>query len=130
MSDLFLLSDAQMRRIAPYFPLSHGISRVHDRMLISGIIFVIKNGLRWRDALREYGPHKTIYNRFIRWSRMGIFNKIFAELAGQEAKPKLLMIDATHLKARRTAASLQKRGSFPLYWADQRGIELQAPRSL
>ena len=112
MSDLFLLSEAQMRRIEPYFPLSHGIARVDDRMVISGIIFVIKNGLRWRDAPREYGPHKTIYNRFIRWSRMGIFNKIFAELAGQEAKPKRLMIDATHLKAHRTAASLQK-GALP-----------------
>ena len=113
MSDLFLLSEAQMRRIEPYFPLSHGIARVDDRMVIRGIVFVIKNGLRWRDAPREYGPHKTIYNRFIRWSRMGIFNKIFAELAGQETKPKRLMIDATHLKAHRTAASLQKKGLFP-----------------
>ena len=55
MSNLFLLSEAQMRRIEPYFPLSHGIARVDDRMVISGIIFVIKNGLRWRDAPREYG---------------------------------------------------------------------------
>ena len=39
MSDLFLLSQAQMRRIAPYFPLSHGIPRVDDRRVISGIIF-------------------------------------------------------------------------------------------
>ena len=112
MSDLFLLSEAQMRRIEPYFPLSHGVARVDDRLVISGIIFVIKNGLRWRDAPREYGPHKTIYNRFIRWSRMGIFNKIFAELAAKEAKPRRLMIDATHLKAHRTAASLQKKGLF------------------
>ena len=112
MSDLFLLSDAQMRRIESYFPLSHGVARVDDRLVISGIIFVIKNGLRWRDAPREYGPHKTIYNRFIRWSRMGIFNKIFAKLAAKEAKPRRLMIDATHLKAHRTAASLQKKGFF------------------
>ena len=67
MSDLFWLSKAQMRRIEPYFPLSHGIPRVDDRRVISGIIFVIRNGLRWRDAPRDYGPHKTIYNRFIRW---------------------------------------------------------------
>ena len=50
MDDLFLLSEAQMRRIEPYFPLSHGIPRVDDRRVISGIIFVIRNGLRWRDA--------------------------------------------------------------------------------
>ena len=104
---------AQMRRIEPYFPLSHGIARVDDRRVISGIIYVIRNGLRWRDAPREYGPHKTVYNRFVRWSRLGVFNKIFAELARKGGAPKRLMIDATHLKAPRTAASLLKKGLFP-----------------
>lgn len=113
MSDLFRLSDKQMRRIRPYFPLSHGVPRVDDRRVISGIIFVIRNGLRWRDGPEEYGPHKTIYNRFIRWSRLGVFNRIFAELAGKGPKPERLMIDATHLKAHRTAASLLKKGLFP-----------------
>ena len=113
MNDLFWLSDAQMRRIEPYFPLSHGVPRVDDRRVISGIIFVIKNGLRWRDAPKDYGPHKTIYNRFIRWSRLGVFNRIFAELAGKAGDPGQVMIDATHLKAHRTAASLLKRGLFP-----------------
>ena len=113
MADLFLLSKAQMRRIEPYFPLSHGIARVDDRRVISGIIFVIKNGLRWRDAPGDYGPHKAIYNWFVRWSRLGVFNKIFAELARKAGKPSRLMIDATHLKAHRTAASLLKKGLFP-----------------
>ena len=80
MADLFLLSEAQMRRIERYFPLSHGIARVDDRRVISGIVFVIRNGLRWRDAPGDYGPHKTIYNRFVRWKHLGMFNKICAEL--------------------------------------------------
>ena len=113
MSELWLLSDAQMRRIEPYFPLSHGIPRVDDRRIVSGIVFVIRNGLRWRDAPAGYGPHKTIYNRFIRWSRLGVFNRIFAELAAKGGKPDQLMIDATHLKAHRTAASLLKKGLYP-----------------
>lgn len=113
MSELWLLSEAQMRRIEPYFPLSHGIPRVDDRRIVSGIIFVIRNGLRWRDAPAGYGPHKTIYNRFIRWSRLGVFNRIFAELAAKSGKPDRLMIDATHLKAHRTAASLLKKGLYP-----------------
>ena len=50
MGDLILLSEAQMRQIEPYFPLSHGVPRVDDRRVISGIVFVIRNGLRWRDA--------------------------------------------------------------------------------
>ena len=113
MSDLIWLTKTQMRRIEPYFPLSHGVPRVDDRRIISGIIFVIRNGLRWRDAPKEYGPHKTIYNRFIRWSRLGVFNRIFAALSAKGGKPDRLMIDATHLKAHRTAASLLKKGLFP-----------------
>ena len=113
MSDLLLLSEAQMRRIEPYFPLSHGVPRVDDRLILSGIIFVLRNGLRWRDAPREYGPSKTIYNRFIRWSRLGVFNRILAELTAKRGRPEQLMIDATHLKAHRTAASLLKKGMFP-----------------
>ena len=113
MSDLIWLSEAQMRRIEPYFPLSHGVPRVDDRRVISGIIFVIRNGLRWRDAPAAYGPPKTIYNRFIRWSRLGVFNKIFAALSAKDGKPDQLMIDATHLKAHRTAASLLKKGLVP-----------------
>jgi putative transposase len=113
MTDLFLLSEAQMRRIELYFPLSHGIARVDDRRVVSAIVFVIKNGLRWRDAPQEYGPHKTIYNRFIRWSRLGVFYKILAALARKGSKPERIMIDATHLKAHRAAASLLKKGLFP-----------------
>jgi len=71
MRDLIWLSEAQMRRIERYFPLSHGVPRVDDRRIISGIVFVFRNGLRWRDAPAEYGPPKTLYNRFIRWSRLG-----------------------------------------------------------
>ncbi len=98
MSDPVWLSEAQMRRIEPHFPLSLGVPRVDDRRIVSGIIFVIRNGLRWRDAPKEYGPHKTIYNRFIRWSRLGVFDRIFAALAARGGKSDTLLIDATHLK--------------------------------
>ena len=110
MSVPFLLSPAQMRRIRPHFPFSHGIPRVDDRRVLSGIIFVIQGGLRWRDAPPGYGPHKTLYNRFVRWSRMGVFSRIFAALAGEAGEPDRLIIDSTHLKAHRTAASLLKMG--------------------
>ena len=66
MAGLFLLSERQMARISPYFPLSHGVPRVDDRRVVSGIVYVIRNGLPWKDAPVGYGPHKTLYNRFIR----------------------------------------------------------------
>ncbi len=113
MRDLFWLSEKQLAKIKPYFPLAHGVARVDDRKVVSGIIFVIRNGLRWRDAPSQYGPHKTLYNRFIRWSRLGVFDKIFSALAAEGGNPDTLMIDATHLKAHRTASSLLKKGMFP-----------------
>jgi transposase len=113
MKGLLLLSPEQMERIEPFFPLPHGVPRVDDRRVLSGILFVIRNGLRWRDAPAAYGPHKTIYNRFIRWSRLGVFNRILAELVAQGGGTDKLMIDATHLKAHRTAASLLKKGLYP-----------------
>ena len=103
-----------MARISPFFPLSHGVPRVGDRRVVSGIVYVIRNGLQWKDApAAGYGPPKTLYNRFIRWSRLGVFDRIFAGLAGRGPKPERIMIDATHLKAHRTAASLLKKGDVP-----------------
>ncbi len=113
MVDSFLLSEEQMARISPYFPLSHGVPRVDDRRVVSGIVYVIRNGLQWKDAPSHYGPHKTLYNRFIRWSRMGVFDRIFMALAAQDREPDRIMIDSTHLKVHRTAASLLKKGMFP-----------------
>jgi transposase len=113
MRDLFWLSEEQVSKLKPFFPLAHGVPRVDDRRVVSGIIFVIKNGLRWRDAPSEYGPHKTLYNRFIRWSRLGVFDEIFSHLTATDEPPDTLMIDATHLKAHRTASSLLKKGMFP-----------------
>ena len=109
MPSLFLLSRAQMRCIKPLFPKPRSLPRVNDRRVISGIVYVIRNGLQWKDAPRAYGPHKTLYNRFVRWSRRGVFERILAALAGQAGAPDRLMIDTTHLKAHRTAASLQQK---------------------
>ena len=88
--------------------------------MLSGIIFVNRNGLRWRDAPAAYGPHKTLYNRFVRWSHMGVFDRIFSALSGEGGPPDRLMIDATHLKAHRTAASLLKKGMFPVVSGEPR----------
>lgn len=109
----FWLSEAQFARLKPLLPDKvRGVPRVDDRRVISGIIHVIRNGLMWRDAPSEYGPHKTLYNRFVRWSVAGVFNRIFEALAAESRSTGVVMIDATHLKAHRTSASLLKKGLF------------------
>ena len=71
---------------------------------------MIRKGLQWRDEPCGYGPHKTLYNRFVRWSRLGVFDRIFNTLVAQAGVPQRPMIDSTHLKAHPTAASLAKKG--------------------
>ena len=113
MSNLFWLTDAQMERLKPFFPKSHGKPRVDDRHVLSGIIFINSNGLRWSDAPREYGPAKTLYNRWKRWGDMGVFARMMEGLASEGAEQKTIMIDATYLKAHRTALSLQVKKGGP-----------------
>ena len=89
------------------------VARVDDRRIVSAIVFVVKNGLRWRAAPPEYGPHKTVYNRFHSLEPIGCVQQDFRRVDAQGRKPEQVMIDATHLKAHRTAASLLKKGLFP-----------------
>ena len=111
MSDLFWLTDEQMARLQPFFPRSHGRPRVDDRRVLSGIIFINRNGLRWREAPRDYGPAKTLYNRWKRWSDKGVFVAMMDGLSAKGTERKTIMIDATYLKAHRTASSLRvKKG--------------------
>ena len=82
-SSIWTLPRCRLARISPHFPLSHGVPRVDDRRVVSGIVYVIRNGLQWKDAPAAYGPHKTLYNRFIRWSRSA---SSVASLPGSPAK--------------------------------------------
>jgi putative transposase len=113
MYDQFWLTKAQLKRIEPFFPRARGIPRVDDRRVVSGIIYVIRNGLRWRDAPAVYGPHKTLYNRFVRWSRMGIFDRIFANLAAESGPPDRVMIDSTLESSPPTGGSAGTPGCPP-----------------
>lgn len=95
-----------MARLEPYFPKNHGKTRVDDRRVLSGIVFVNRNGLRWRDAPIPYGRQKTLYNRWKRWVEQ-VLLRVMEGLAAADAEPKTIMIDATYLRAHRTALSLR-----------------------
>src|SRR5690554_1018011 len=84
MSRLFWLSDEAWVAIEPHLPKNQpGARRVDDRRVISGIIHMLKCGGRWADCPGEYGPSTTIYNRWNRWSRRGIWARILAALTEQ-----------------------------------------------
>nr|WP_256570575.1 transposase [Bradyrhizobium sp. CCGUVB1N3] len=75
-----------------------------DRRVISGIAHVLKSGCRWCDCPEAYGPPTTIYNRFVRWARRGVWEHLFRELAGNGRSLDTQMIDSTHVKAHHSAA--------------------------
>ena len=103
--NLFWLSDEQWARIQPHLPRDvRGVKRVDDRRVISGIIHVLKSGCRWCDCPEAYGPPTTIYNRFVRWARRGIWENLFRQLAGTGRCIDIQMIDSTYVKAHRSAA--------------------------
>lgn len=106
---LLYLSESQLERIKPFFPRSHGAPRVDDRRVVSNIIYLIKHGLQWKNEPDGYGPHKTLYNRFVRWSKRGVFNKIFNMLTNQTPSDGSLMFDSTHLKTHHMASILLKK---------------------
>ena len=113
ISILYWLSESQMERLRPYFPKSHGVPFVDNRRVLTGVIFINHNGLRWRDAPAEYGPHKTIYNSWKRRSDMGMLVRIITGLAAKAPDHTTISLDATYLKAHRTASRIAaKRGAW------------------
>jgi transposase len=105
MKGITWLSDAEWARIEPLLPRGRrGAHRVDDRRVISGIVHMLRSGARWRDGPTAYGPYTTIYNRFNRWSRQGLWFAIFEALTGHSGIYGLAAIDSTHIKAHRSAA--------------------------
>ena len=104
MSDFFWFTDTQWARIEPLLPTNtRGKKRVDDRRVLSGIVHALRCGGRWADCADVYGPKKTLYNRFVRWSERGIWKGIFSALAGAADAPDRLFIDSSCIKVHRCA---------------------------
>jgi transposase len=121
MADFFWFSDVQWARIEPLLPTgTRGMKRVDDRRVLSGIVRALQGGGRWGDCPPDYGPKKTLYNRFVRWAERGIWENIFSALAGAEDAPDRLFIDSTCIKVHRTAGGA-KGGPWPMVSARHTG---------
>ena len=126
--DHFWLTDAQFAKIAPHLPTNtRGKARVDDRRVISGIVHVLKSGGRWVDAPSVYGPHKTLYNRFVRWAAKGVWTKLFQALAQAGGPPAHVLMDSSAVKAHRSAAG--GKGGSGARRSGARGV-VARPRSM
>lgn len=104
MGERFWLSDTQWATIRPLLPDLGGKPRVDDRRVISGILHRYREGLRWRAIPAEYGPRTTLFNRFDRWSRRGVWQELLAALSACAEPPETAMVDSTVVRAHRSAA--------------------------
>jgi transposase len=111
MSKRYWLNDAEWSRLEPLLPRGRrGAHRVDDRRVISGIVHMLRSGARWRDCPAEYGPYTTVYNRFNRWSRQGIWLGMFEAVTGSKAISALAR--STARTSRRTARPLAEKGGL------------------
>lgn len=104
MANEFWMSDRQWAVLKPLIPMNRrGVKPQRNREVISGIIHILKVGCRWRDCPEVYGPHTTIYNRFNRWSKAGIWQTMLGALV-DPGSTESQSIDSTTSKAHRCAA--------------------------
>ena len=83
----FDLTDTQWERLAPLLPPEHsgkpGRPYVEHRRVLNGILWVLHTGAPWADLPERYGPHQTAYDRYLRWRKNGVWDRVLADLQAQ-----------------------------------------------
>ena len=113
----FDLTDEEWSIIEPLLPGAEGGQvgrpREDDRRILNGIFFVLRSGTPWRDLPDRYGPYTTVYNRFNRWAKRGVWLSIFEALAAR-SPTSMQLIDSTIVRAHQHAAGGKKGAITPL----------------
>jgi transposase len=100
----FDLNDREWAIVEPLLPTDvRGKPRVDDRKVLNGIFYVLRTHCPWRDLPERYGPRMTVYNRFNRWAKRGVWQPVFAALA-VKSKDSLRFIDVAAVESYRTRA--------------------------
>ncbi len=108
------LRDDQFERIAALLPgkaRDPGRTAADNRRFVEAVLWIARTGSPWRDLPAQFGPWNSVYQRFARWSRSGVWHRVFAQLA-QDADFEEVVIDSTIVRAHQHAAGApQKKGS-------------------
>src|SRR6202161_262541 len=107
------LSEFEWKTIEPLLPNKpRGVPRVDDRRVLNGIFYQLRSGSPWADLPERCGPYTTVYNRFNRWRKQGIRDKLMdAIIAAHEARgEKVQMIDSKSVRVHQQAAAQKQSG--------------------
>jgi transposase len=106
------LTEFEWKVIQPLLPNKpRGVPRVDDRRVLNGIFYHLRSGSPWADLPGRYGPCTTVFNRFNRWRKAGIWDRLMdAIIAAYEAKgERVQMIDSTSVRVHQQAAAQKNR---------------------
>ncbi len=110
------LTDAQWKQIEPLLPIQPGPrSKRGDRDFVNAVMWRVKTGAPWRDVPERYGSWKTVYNRFCRWAKRGVWEVLFKSLQ-LEVDETGSLLDGSVVRAHQDAAG-GKGGSDAMLWA-------------
>ena len=111
------LSDSEWKIIEPLLPRkSRGVERVDDRRVLNGIFCRLRSGAPWADIPERYGPPTTCYNRFVRWRKAGIWDRLL-EAVSEAYNGKIQMIDSSTVRVHQHAANGEKKAASAVAWA-------------
>ena len=106
-----LLRNDQWDRIEPMLPgktSDPGRTAADNRRFVEAVLWIARTGAPWRDLPQEFGPWNSVYVRFARWSRRGVWQRVFSELA-KEADFQQVFLDSTIVRAHQHAAGARKK---------------------
>jgi transposase len=121
MERRYALRDDQWERLGLPGHSGHvGVTAKNNRLFIEAVLYRFRAGIPWRDLPEHFGNTATerglrwhrVYVRFHRWSKQGLWQKVFAQLA-QEPNNEYALIDSTIVRAHRSAAGARKKGAQP-----------------
>jgi len=124
----FDLTDFEWSVIQPLLPNKpRGVPRVDDRRVLNGIFWRLRTGAPWADIPERYGPHTTCVNRFNRWRRAGVWDRILNAVS-KAYDGEIQMIDSSSIRVHQHAANAQKRSPIRLHGSLARRADDQDPR--
>lgn len=112
------VKDLQWLRIAPMLPGKAGDpgrTAADNRLFVNAVLWVLRSGARWSDLPERYGRFKSVHKRFTRWSRAGVWERVFGELS-RDRDNEYLMIDSAIVRAHAHAATGQKGAARIRLW--------------
>ena len=110
------LTDVEWLVIEPLLPRKwRGVKRVDDRRVLNAIFWVLRSGAPWRDLPERYGPYTTVYNRFNRWRKAGLWDRLMDEIT-KAYDGRVQMIDSSIVRVHQPAAGA-KKGVEIVAWA-------------